>query len=101
MDVKLIRMATGEDLIAEIVEHDEAGIKLKNPCIVLIQPTETSRANINITHWVPYAADKDFIINNQHVIFMIDPADDLLNNYKAAFSPLILAKSQDIIRAVK
>lgn len=100
MDVKLIRMSTGEDLIAEVVDTTNY-LKVKNPCIVLIQPTETSRANINITHWVPYAADKEFEISFDHVIFMIDPADDLLNNYKAAFSPLILAKQQDIIRAVK
>ena len=100
MDVKLIRMSTGEDLIAEVVDTT-THLKVKNPCIVLIQPTETSRANINITHWVPYAAEKDFEISFDHVIFMIDPADDLLNNYKAAFSPLILAKKPDIIKAVK
>ena len=100
MNVKLIRMATGEDLIAEVVDTTNH-LVVKNPCIVLIQPTETSRANINITHWVPYAAEKDFEISFNHVIFMIDPADDLLNNYKAAFSPLILAKKPEIIKSVK
>jgi hypothetical protein len=100
MDVKLIRMSTGEDLIAEVVDKT-THLVLKNPCIVLLRPTEEGAANISITHWVPYAAEKTFELNFDHIIFMIDPADDLLNNYKAVFSPLIVPKTQSIMTSVK
>jgi len=98
MEVKLIRMSTGEDLIAEIVDKTNH-LTIKNPCLVLIRPTESGTASVNITHWVPYAAEKDFELNFEHVIFMIEPADDLLQNYKAVFSPLIMPKKPTLVTA--
>jgi len=100
MEVKLIRMSTGEDLIAEVVDKTNH-LTIKNPCLVLIRPSETGTASVNITHWVPYAAEKDFELNFDHVIFMIEPADDLLQNYKAVFSPLIMPKQQSVIKSIK
>ena len=98
MEVKLIRMSTGEDLIAEIVDKT-THLSIKNPCLVLIRPTESGTASVNITHWVPYSAEKDFELNFDHVIFMIEPAEDLLQNYKAAFSTLIVPKKPTLVTA--
>ena len=99
MDVKLIRMITGEDLIAEIVDSGELGVQIKNPCIVILQAGESGRANISLTHWVPYADDKEFNLQANHVVFMAEPAADMLANYKSAFGGLIVPPKPSIVTA--
>jgi hypothetical protein len=36
MNVKLMRLSTGEDLIGDLKNNDAAGVTLENPCIVYL-----------------------------------------------------------------
>lgn len=85
MNVKLIRLQTGEDLIADLTETAD-GIELENPCMVYVRPNSTGTgASIGLTRWMPYADTKKFKIDNKWIVVLTDPEADLKNEYNKAF----------------
>jgi len=91
MNIKLIRLQTGEDLIADTKITDNGDLKLENPCMVYVRPSGNS-ANVGLTRWMPYAEDKIFTIEKRWVVVMADPAEDMANEYNKAFgSGIVLA----------
>lgn len=100
MNVKLIRMVTGEDLIAEVLVQTDQNITIKNPCVIILRPTQSGNANISITHWVPYAESNEFTLALDRTVFVVEPAQDLLNNYNSAFgSGIVVPLKSPIIAA--
>lgn len=85
MNIKLIRLQTGEDLIADVVGEGDT-LTLENPCMVYIRQNPTSTAaSIGITKWMPYSDSKQFTIDSKWVVVITDPAQDLKNEYNKAF----------------
>jgi hypothetical protein len=93
MNIKLIRLQTGEDLIADVVKED-AALTLENPCMVYVRPQGNS-ASVGITRWLPYADTKQFTIDNKWIVVVTDPVEDLKNEYNKVFgSGLIVPPTQ-------
>jgi hypothetical protein len=85
MNIKLIRLQTGEDLIADVVKEG-AALTVENPCMVYVRPNSTNTgASVGLTRWMPYAETKTFTIDNKWVVIITDPATDLKNEYNKAF----------------
>jgi hypothetical protein len=94
MNVKLIRLSTGEDLIGD-VQDGAAGVTIENPCIVyLSQNPNGGPANLGMTRWMPYASNKEFLIDAKFVVTVAEPAEELAKQYDSVFgSGLILPKA--------
>jgi hypothetical protein len=85
MNIKLIRLQTGEDLIADVTENTDS-ITLENPCMVYVRPNQAGTgANIGLTPWLPYAEGKKQTIERRWVVLVTDPVTDLKNEYNSAF----------------
>ena len=99
MDVKLIILKSGEDLISEVYEmHSEnekvIGYFLKRPCIVKIKdfthqkepveenPEQTAKFNIVLYPWIPLTSSEIIPIPADWVVTMVDPVQKLFNMYK-------------------
>jgi len=82
--IKIIQLATGEQLIAGM---DEDGYELINPLFINIQQKETG-PNIQL---YPYdlIADGNIKVNPDQIIWMADPEQKLLNQYQELFSKII------------
>lgn len=86
MNIKLIRLSTGEDLLGDVTINENADVVVENPCMVYVRPNQNnSGASVGITKWMPYAANKEFIIDGKFVVTLADPADDLKNEYNKIF----------------
>ena len=86
MNIKLVRLTTGEDLLTEY--QDLAGsCKFTNPLIVYMKPPTQpgGMASIGLSAWVPYAENKDFTISSEKVVFVAEPAEDLRKQYDQVF----------------
>jgi len=91
MNIKLIRLQTGEDLIADVLADENDNLKLENPCMVYVRPSGNS-ANVGLTRWMPYAEDKIFTIEKRWIVVIANPAEDMANEYNKAFgSGIVLA----------
>ncbi len=83
MKIKLLRLVSGEELIAEVVNSSEDSYTLKD-AIVMIPAGE---GRIGFMPFLPYTEAKDGIsIRKQDVMFVVDPIEDLIDQFRQARS---------------
>lgn len=90
MEIKLLRLITGEDVLAEIVDAGDVAYQIRNPLIVYIRPTETGVPSVGLSQWIPYSADKEFTIKNDRVVVESNPAEDLRKQYDRVYGSGII-----------
>ena len=97
MNIKLIRLQTGEDLIGDILTNENNQVVIENPCMVYVRPNSTNTgASVGLTRWLPYAEAKTFTLDTKWVVIMTDPATDLKNEYNKAFGSGIVVPPTSI-----
>lgn len=97
MNIKLIRLSTGEDLIGDLKNLDGAGATVENPCIVyLSQNPNGGPANLGMTRWMPYADNKEFLIDGKFVVTVADPAEELAKQYDGVFGVGLIVPKQGL-----
>lgn len=101
-NVKLIRLITGEDLIAEVLPSDPRSIinqtlTLKNPIRIVVIPDANKQPKVGFAPWVEFSKSDTIQLDRQHVLFETTPLPQFLEHYKATFSNLILPQSSTIV----
>lgn len=92
--VKLVRLTSGEEILCKVKSEDDTGVVIEDACIIIPQ----GAGNLGIMQWVPYATYKTITLKDQHVMFIVKPKTDLLNEYNKVFgSGLIQPKEKKII----
>lgn len=93
--IKLIRLRSGEELIAKISKTDESIVTLKNVTILI--PTQSN--SIALTPFMPYTKidESGVDIPLSEIMFTLDPVDDLLNRYKEIHGDLITPPEKRVI----
>ena len=98
MNIKIVRLTTGEDLLADVSEAmDGSSITLENPCMLYMRPNDAGTATVGMTRWLPYSSDKTFVIPRSFVITACEPADDLRNQYNSVFGSGLVVPPQKIV----
>ena len=87
--VKIVRLTSGEELIAKTEETD-THVTLKKPAILI----PAGKDQLAFGQWLPYADIKDGIeISKEYVVFIVEPMDELSSQYEESFgSGLIVPK---------
>ena len=94
-NVKCVRLSTGEDLIGEIEHTKEGMFKIKNPLMILLQPSQTGGLSLRLIPHLMYAKSKEFTYPESSVIMdPFDATDELEKEYRAAFSKIVLPESK-------
>lgn len=95
MNVKLMRLSTGEDLIGDLLTNENGNVVVENPCIVyLSQNPNGGPANLGMTRWMPYAENKEFTLDSKYIVTIADPVEELAKQYDGVFGAgLILPKA--------
>jgi hypothetical protein len=97
MNIKLMRLSTGEDLIGDLKNNDAAGVLIENPCIVyLSQNPEGGPANLGMTRWMPYADNKEFLIDAKFIVTIAEPVDELAKQYDGVFGAGLIVPSSKL-----
>ena len=81
--VKIVRLQSGEDIIASIIEDDESEmIMLDNPMHLIFKRTSQGTMMVMLP-WLPIELIKDNIatIYSSDILTMIDPKDALVEYY--------------------
>ena len=95
IDVKLIRIITGEEIIAEVVSEDENNITLKNGLVDL-----TNSTCVGFAQWatVIYTDNTDVIMKQQHIVYVVSVQEDVAKKYNEMFgSKLVTPSSKKLI----
>lgn len=92
-DIKIVRLATGEELICEVSGGPET-YTFKDVAILI--PTEQN--SLGLAPFMAYSnAPKGMTVASHFIMFIVDPVDGLLKQYQNMFSKVITPTQKIII----
>jgi len=91
MNVKLVRLINGEEIIADVVEESSGKLTLKNPLRVLIAPSQTNpnTPQVFLVPWCEFTSDKAVLLDKNHILAIMTPVDEFTNQYKSKFGGIV------------
>jgi hypothetical protein len=94
MNVKLIRMWSGEDVIADQVGDLMDTIVIRNPIVAI----PTGNSQMGFAPWSPLLKDKDIDleVSKKYVVYISEAQEQIVEQYEQMFS-LIKSPSKKLI----
>jgi len=95
MNVKLIRMWSGEDVVADLVKETEDSITITNPIVAV----PSGQGQLGFAPWSPLLESKDveLEVTRKYVVYISVPQDDIIEQYSSMYSPLATPSSKKLI----
>ena len=84
--IKLLRLKSGEDIVADIIGENSEFLIVKNPAMLM--PVGDGRGNqvqVGLAPWMPFSTEKRFDLPGDWILLMTEPAPDIVNNYNQVF----------------
>ena len=93
MNVKLIRMWSGEDVVTEVTEETDDFLTIVNPIVAV----PAGNGQLGFAPWSPLKArDTSLDVRKDYVVYVTLPQSDVVDQYKEMFS-LIQTPKSDLI----
>ena len=85
MNVKLIRMWSGEDVVADLVKETDDSVTIANPIVAVPSQQE---GQIAFAPWSPILKERDteLEVTKKYVVYIADTQDDIIEQYNSMFS---------------
>jgi hypothetical protein len=104
-NVKIIRMQTGEDIMASMVgEEQEETVLLEDPMRLIFRRMPTGQTVMMMMPWLPVELIKDnnALIYNSDIVTIIDPKESMIEYYENLVIKTLLEmeKSEEMIAAL-
>ena len=83
-NIKIVRLQSGEDVMADCIEDTEQGtVLLENPMDIIFKRIPTGQTVMMMMPWLPIELIKEnsAIIYDSDILTIIDPKEDLINYY--------------------
>ena len=85
MTVKLIRMWSGEDVIADITKEDTDSITFTDPIVAV--PSQ-KQGQIAFAPWSPLLQKDKLEVTKKYVVYMANPQEEIIEQYNSMFGKL-------------
>ena len=91
--VKILRLSTGEDVIAKITNNSDAGtVTLKQPFVIIPHQQGPGKpVQLMMTLYSPYGKSDSVELKDQNIISIVEPKDEILKSYEQNTSSIIQA----------
>ena len=93
MNLKLMRLKSGEDIVVELLDGKESQhhIVVKNPAMLVPMNERPGAAmQMGLMPWMPFSASKEYEIPKDWIIVITEPLQDIVNNYNQVFGSGII-----------
>ena len=88
-DVKLLRLTTGEDIVAEVTnqeysDNDKTVTTIKKPFVLIPMaqnPGASQESKLYFSPFIPFAENEEFDIKEENIITVNEPKADIRDNY--------------------
>ena len=91
-EVKLLRLSTGEDVIAKVGENDQ-GVSLHKPFVIIPQQSAPGQPiQLMMSLYNAFGKSDTVTVSKDKVVFITDPKDEILKSYEQNTSRIISAK---------
>lgn len=87
MNVKLIRLTSGEDIVANLISENDDSIIIENAIVAV----PSGRGELGFAPWSPLLSKnvKELTISKNFVIYVSETQDQIVEQYNEIFSPII------------
>ena len=86
MNVKLVRITTGEDIICDLVEETDDTVTFANPIVAV----PSGNGQIGFAPGLHLSKDvKELTINKKFVMYISETQEQMVTEYESMFSPII------------
>lgn len=98
-DIKIVKLITGEELLAKILPSSIDILKMENPVRIIVIPNkiDPKTPNVGFAPWAEFSDDKVFEVDKRHVLTVISPIKEFINQYNTMFGKLIVPNSNLIL----
>jgi hypothetical protein len=100
-NIKIIKLITGEELLAEvtILSQIPNSITMKNPVRIVVMPNklDPKTPNVGFAPWAEFSEDKSFDLDKAHILAIINPIKEFVNQYNTMFGGLVVPSSNLIM----
>ena len=87
--VKILRLATGEDVIAKVGENDQ-GVSLNKPFVIIPQQSAPGQPiQLMMSLYNAFGKNETITLSKDKIVFMTDPKDDILKSYTKNTSSIL------------
>ena len=88
-DVKLLRLTTGEDIVAEVTnqeysDNDKTVTTIKKPFVLIpMQQNQSAsqESKLYFSPFIPFAENDEFNIKEENIITVNEPKSEIRDNY--------------------
>tara|TARA_B100001250_G_scaffold405112_1_gene422056 strand:- start:860 stop:1156 length:297 start_codon:yes stop_codon:yes gene_type:complete len=88
MNIKYLKLVTGEELITEYIDEGSSIVTMKNPLGILMSQTEKG-FNIQLVPYAGMAHDETIEVNHKNIVFTAEPEQKLRNQYESITGQVI------------
>ena len=98
MNVKYIKLLNGEELLAE-AHRDGHIVKVKNVVRLVLIPSKVDPKNpsIGFAPWAEFSDDKEIELDKAHILAIMNPHKEFVNQYNSMFGGLVVADKPKLI----
>ena len=91
--VKILRLATGEDVIAKVGENDQ-GVSLNKPFVIIPQQSAPGQPiQLMMSLYNAFGKSDTITLAKDKIVFTTDPKDDILKSYEQNTSRILQPKA--------
>jgi hypothetical protein len=99
MQVQLVRLINGEELLGKIMPSGSEIVRIQNPVRVIVMPNKLDPKvpNVGFAPWAEFSEDKSFDIDKRHVLCIMNPVKEFINQYNSMFGGLVLPTNSNLL----
>ena len=103
-DIKLLRLTTGEDVVAEVTNQEYADnvktvTRIKKPFVLIPMaqnPGTSQESKLYFSPFIPFAENEEFDIKEENIITVNEPKIDIRDNYLNYVGAIVPVEKQII-----
>jgi len=85
MEVKVLRMNTGEEIIFTLISEDDTMIEVEHPLAAI----PNAQGQVGFAPWSLLSKEDETIkVSKEYIVYVIEARDEIVDNYKKIFSPI-------------
>ena len=95
MNVKLMRMWSGEDVVADLIEEKEDSVVFINPIVAV----PSGNGQIGFAPWSPLLKGKDeeIEITKKYIVYIAETQEEIKDQYEQMFSVIQAPKKKLVL----
>lgn len=96
--ISLLRLTTGEELLAEITASGTNAYQVRRPLRIVVLPGKnTSQTQVALLPWIQFTMEETMSIDKDHVMVVVPPLPEFDTQYRQVFSKIVTPAKSSLI----